>query len=696
MIRRKSRQHSGSSAAATPKGATAAGEPNFSPKAADEVLQKHDTSSRYRTELGWFGWVVGIVSIIFSLYHLYSALERPFNTWIHSAFHLGGGTALIFMLYPMSRRLLNLRPSGRHWTDILVGRVRGVPWYDVVLASAAIYCNTYLYFNYEQLTGNAVQVLGYSTHDYVVATLGILLVLEGTRRCVGLPIIVIAVAAILYALFGNHSPVFRHAGMSWETFSTNMFMSTGAGIFSTPIQVSAQFIFLFLFFAVVLLRTNIGQLFNDLAFRLAGKYVGGPAKAAVVASGLQGMVSGSAVANTVASGSFTIPMMKKAGFKPHVSAAIEATASTGGQLMPPIMGSAAFIMAQNVPDVTYNDIIIIGIIPAVLYFLGAFLSVHFDAKKNMLQGLPAEELPSWRSLLTRIDLLLPLVVIVVTLVVGFTPMRAALLGIGTAFLLSFIRTSTRLGFYGMVDMLIDAARTALPVIAACATAGIVAGTVTSTGLAGQLGHGLIALAGGSFLIVLFLVMVACIIMGMGLPTTANYVVTSTVAAPILYNNFDVPILAAHFFVFFFGVLSEVTPPVCLAAYAGAGLANANPMVTGFTALKIAVAGFLVPYVLIFEPAMLLEGPVTDLLPAFITVAIGMVALAAGLAGHLLTAANMLERTLMMVSGILLVIPQLLVSGIGAIGLIIVLIIQYGKWSSHRKQTKARAPQTQTV
>ena len=693
MIRRKSRHDSGSSVAVTPEGVTAAGEPNLSTGSADEVLRKHDTSSRYRTDLGWFGWVVGIVSIIFTLYHLYSALERPFNTWIHSAFHLGGGTALIFMLYPVSRRLLNLRSSGNRWMDLLVGRGRGVPWYDVVLAGTAIYCNAYLYFNYEQLTGNAVQVLGYSPQDYVVATLGILLVLEGTRRCVGLPIIIIAVAAIVYALFGNHSPLFQHAGMSWETFSTNMFLSTGSGIFSTPIQVSAQFIFLFLFFAVVLLRTSIGQLFNDLAFRLAGKYSGGPAKAAVVASGLQGMVSGSAVANTVASGSFTIPMMKKSGFKPHVAAATEATASTGGQLMPPIMGSAAFIMAQNVPDVTYNDIIIIGIIPAALYFLGALLSVHFEAKKNLLRGLPVEELPTWKSLLTRIDLLLPLVVIVTTLVVGFTPMRAALLGIITAFLLSFIRASTRLGFRAMIDMLIDAARTALPVIAACATAGIVAGTVTSTGLAGQLGHGLIDLAGGNFLIVLFLVMIACIIMGMGLPTTANYVVTSTVAAPILYNNFDVPILAAHFFVFFFGVLSEVTPPVCLAAYAGAGLANANPMTTGFTALKIAVAGFLVPYVLVFEPAMLLDGPFIDLLPALITVIIGMVALAAGLGGFFLTSANIVERTVLIVSGILLVIPQLLVSGLGAIGLIIVLVIQYSKSSRQRKQAKTAAPQT---
>lgn len=662
----------------SPVTAAVAGEQAVAEKEAEKVLREHDTSSRYRTDLGWFGWVIGGMAILFTLYHLYSALERPFNTWIHSAFHLGGGTALVFLLYPASRRLLDLHVRGSKWKNVLIGRVRRVPWYDLVLAAAALYCHLHIFLHYERLTGNAVQVLGYTDLDYLVATLGIVLVLEATRRCVGLPIIFIAGLAIVYAIYGNHSPIFRHQGMSWESFSTSMFLSTGAGIFSTPIQVSAQFIFLFLFFAVLLLRTNIGQFFNDLAFRAAGRYTGGPAKAAVVASGLQGMISGSAVANTVASGSFTIPMMKKAGFKPHVAAATEATASTGGQLMPPIMGSAAFIMAQNVPGVTYNDIIVIAIIPAILYFLGAFLSVHFDAKRNELRGLPPEELPSWRSLLTRIDLLLPLVVIIWTLLGGFTPMRAALFGILTAFVLSFVRASTRMSVRTMVDTLIDAARTALPVIAACATAGIVAGTVTATGLAGQLGNGLVALAGGNFLIVLFLVMVACIIMGMGLPTTANYVVTSTVAAPILYNNFDVPIIAAHFFVLFFGVLSEVTPPVCLAAYAGAGLANANPMVTGFTALKIAIAGFLVPYVLIFEPAMLLEGPWTDLLPALITVMIGMVGVAAGLAGHYLVRANTLERTVLIVSGILLVIPDLRISAVGGVGLVLITVLQFLK------------------
>lgn len=639
------------------------------------ALRKHDTSSRYRTNLGWWSWLVGGISVIFTLYHLYAALERPFNTWMHASLHLAGGTALVFLLYPASRKLLDLEATKNVWKDRLIGRGPGVPWYDAVLASAAVYSNVYIFFEYERLAGNAVQIVGHTNHDYFVATLGILLVLEATRRCVGIPIIVIAGVAILYAVVGDYSPIFPHAGMSWQNFSVGTFLSTGAGVFGVPIQVSSQFIFLFLFFAVVLLRTNIGQFFNDLAFRATGRFTGGPAKASIAASGLQGMVSGSAVANTVASGSFTIPLMKRSGFKPHFAAATEATASTGGQVMPPIMGSAAFILAQNVPGVSYSDVIVIAVIPAFLYFLGAFLSIHFEAKRLQIKGLPVGELPTWRSLLGRLDLILPLAVIIGTLLSGLTPMRAALMGIASAVVLSLFRKSTRLGPTAVLEMLVAGARTALPVISACATAGIVAGTVTITGLAGQLGRGLVDLAGGNFLVVLFLVMVSCIVLGMGLPTTANYVVTSTIAAPILYNNFDVPLIAAHLFVLFFGVLSEVTPPVCLAAYAGAGIANANPMRTGFTALRVAVAGFLIPYVFILQPALLLQGEVVDLLTSVVTVIIGMAALAAALAGYLLAPLKVAERVLLILGGLLLIYPEIMISVTGMAVLAVGLVIQ---------------------
>lgn len=644
---------------------------------AAEVLRQHDTSSRFRTDLGFWTWVVGGISVAFTLYHLYYALERPFTGWIHGAIHLGGATSLVFMLYPASKRLLNAKPSGVLWKDLLLGRGRGIPWYDVLLAVAGIAVNLYIVFRYDYLVGNAVQILGFSNLDYTVAVAGTLLVLEATRRCVGLPIVIIASVAIAYGIFGNLSPIFPHRGRSWDAFATETFLSTRS-IFGTPLQVSADFIFLFLLFAVVLLRTNIGQFFNDLAFRAAGKYTGGPAKAAVAASGLQGMVSGSSVANTVASGSFTIPIMKKAGFKPHFAAATEATASTGGQLMPPIMGAAAFIMAQNVPNVEYNELIVIAIIPSLLYFLGAFLSVHFEAKRQHIKGMPVEELPSIRGLITRIDLLLPLVVIVGTLLSGLTPTRAALLGIATAIVLSFFRSSTRLNLRGFMELFVAAARTALPVIAACATAGIVAGTVTATGLGGQLGRGLVAIAGGNFLLVLFFVMIACIILGMGLPTTANYVVTASVAAPILYNNFDVPLIAAHMFVFFFGILADITPPVCLAAYAGAGIANANPMRAGVAAVKIALAGFLIPYVFILQPALLLQGSWDELTVSLLTVIVGMIALASGLAGFLFLRATILERVLLIAGGLLLIYPDLVISVVGMVALVIGVVLQFAR------------------
>lgn len=640
-----------------------------------DVLAKHDTSSRYRKDLGWWVWVVGGLSIAFTVYHLYAALERPFNTWMHTSLHLAGATALIFFLYPPSRRLLDAPATGNRVADALIGRGSRIPWYDVLLGFAGLGCNLYVFVEYSRLVSNSVQILGYSNLDYFVAILGVLLILEATRRCVGLPIVIIGGIAILYGLFGNYSPVFTHSGMSLEDFATSMFLSNGSGIFGTPIQVSANFIFLFLFFAVMLVHTNIGQFFNDLAFRLTGRFTGGPAKAAVVASGLQGMVSGSSVANTVASGSFTIPLMKRSGFKPHFAAATEATASTGGQLMPPIMGAAAFIMAQNVPDLEYNGLIVIAIIPAILYFLGAFLSIHFEAKTDGILGLSKASLPDGKELLKRLDLLLPLAVIILTLLSGMSPIRAALFGIGTAFFLSFLRKSTRMDPRGFVTLLVEGARTALPVIAACATAGIVAGTVTATGLGGQLGKGLVDLAGGNFFIVLVMVMIACIVLGMGLPTTANYVVTATVAAPILYNNFDVPLIAAHMFVFFFGILADITPPVCLAAYAGAGIARANPMRAGVTAVRIAIAGFLIPYVFILEPALLLQGTWQELLLALVTVILGMIGVSSGLAGYFMGRANIVERVLLLAAGITLIYPNIWVSLVGLVVLVAVALIQ---------------------
>ena len=621
---------------------------------AEEYLREVDTSSRFRTQIGAWEWLVGGLSIALTLFHLYTGLFGSRPSLIQGAIHLGGATSLIFLLYPAGKRM---------------ARTGGVPWYDLVLAVLGLGANLYTVVMYDHLTSNLVQIMGFTDVDYAVAVLGIVLTLEATRRCVGLPIVLIALGAIAYSLFG--------AGQSWDNYAVGTFFTARSGIFGTPIQVSSTFIYLFLFFAVVLIRTNIGTLFTDLAFRATGRFAGGPAKAAVVASGLTGMTSGSSVANTVASGSFTIPMMKKAGFRPHFAGATEATASTGGQLMPPIMGAAAFIMAEYT-GIPYSEIIVIAIIPAFLYFLGVFLSVHFEARRRRILGMSDEDLPSWTSVLKRIDLLLPLVIIIVIMLSGFSPARAALWGIGIAFVLSFLRKETRLSPAGIVRTLDAAARTALPVIAACATAGIVAGTVTGTGLGGQVGGIVLDLAQGSFLLVLAFTMIACLILGMGLPTTANYVVTATVAAPILFNNFDVPLISAHMFVFFFGILADVTPPVCLAAYAGSGIAGSNPLRTGVTALRLAVAGFIIPYVFVLEPALLLEGSTTDLLLALGTIMVGMIAIAAGLAGHLIIRAVTLERVLLVAGGFLLVYPAILVSLVGAVLVGIVVVIQVSR------------------
>ncbi|TCL48454.1 TRAP transporter 4TM/12TM fusion protein [Thermolongibacillus altinsuensis] len=405
-------------------------------------------------------------------------------------------------------------------------------------------------------------------------------------------------------------------------------------------------------------------------------FTGGQAKAAVVASSLQGMVSGSSVANTVGSGSFTIPMMKKAGYKPEFAAAVEASASTGGQIMPPVMEAAAFIMASytNTP---YSQIMLAVIIPAVLYFLGVFLGVHFDSKKQGIIGVPKSELPSFRKLMMeRGYLILPLVVIFYTLLSGKTPMRAALAAIFVAFLVSLIRKETRMTPWQIVKALEEGARVALPVIAACAAAGIIVGVVVQTGWGGRIADGIIALGGGSLILTLFFTMIACLILGMGLPTTTNYVVTATMAAPALVLGLDVPVLAAHMFVFYFGIVADITPPVCLAAYAGAGLARANPFMTGVRAFMLATAAYIIPYVFVLNPQMIL----IDAEPLFLTISIataiiGMIGVSSAMTGYLVRKTHVWERIVLFISGLFLISPNMMYSGIGIVLLIIVGVAQ---------------------
>lgn len=624
---------------------------------AQEILEKYDRENQYRINLGKWAWVVTILAIYLTLFHLYTGFFGTLPSQKQGAIHLGTAIGIMFLLFPAKK--------GLHRTQ------KSVPWYDVALAFTAMYVTYHKVFFYEEILRS--RVTGYETLDIIISILGILLVLEATRRTVGLPIVVVASITLLYAVFGNYMPtqILSHPGFSVDRLAPNLWFQE-SGVFGTPIQISAKFIFLFLFFGVILVHTKIGQFFNDLAFALTGRFTGGTAKAAVTASALQGMVSGSSVGNTVASGSFTIPMMKKAGFKPEFAGATEASASTGGQIMPPLMGAAAFIMMEYL-GVPYSTIMLAAVIPAILYFAGIFIGTHFEAKKLGILGLPKAELPNVKKLMIRNGfMLLPLIIIIGTILIGFTPQRAALMGIISAYLISLVRKETRMSLRQTIDVLEQGARVALPVIAAVATAGIIAGVVSITGLGAKFASGIIALSGGILPFALVFTMLACLVLGMGLPTTANYVVTATVAAPVLINQFSLEPIAVHMFVFYFGIVADITPPVCLASYAGAGIARANPFKTGVISVKLAIAAFIVPYMIIYSPILVgVDVTILKLLSVIVTALLGMIAVSSSVIGFFINNSHAWERMVLFISGLLMIKPGL-VSDLAGIGLMLLI------------------------
>lgn len=626
-----------------------------------EILEKYDKESNFRENLGKWAWVVTFLAVALTAFHLYTGYFGTLPSQQQGAIHLGTALGIIFLLFPAKNGLQKIQKTA--------------PWYDVLLAFTAIYVTYHKVIFFDSILQSRIS--GYSLLDTIISILGILLLLEATRRTVGLPIVIVACVTILYALFGNLVPtqILSHPGFAVERLATDLWYKE-SGVFGTPIQISAKFIFLFLFFGVVLVHTKIGKFFNDLAFALTGRFTGGTAKAAVAASALQGMVSGSSVGNTVASGSFTIPMMKKSGFKPEFAAATEASASTGGQIMPPIMGAAAFIMMEYL-GVSYAAIMLAAIVPAFLYFTGIFIGTHFEAKKLGILGMPKSELPSFRKLLMKYGyMLLPLFIIVGTVMVGFTPQRAALLGIISAFLVSLVRKETRINFRKVIDVFEQGARVALPVIAAVATAGIIAGVVSITGLGSKFASGIIALSSGHLFLALFFTMIACLILGMGLPTTANYVVTATIAAPALINEFGVAPIAAHMFVFYFGIVADITPPVCLAAYAGAGIARANPFKSGVIAVKLAIAAFIIPYIFVYDSILVLvDVTPVRLVIALATALLGMIAVSSAVIGFFIRNSYSWERFTLFLAGIILIIPNIWSSVLGFILVIGIWYIQ---------------------
>ncbi|MCD8174823.1 MAG: TRAP transporter permease [Phascolarctobacterium sp.] len=612
---------------------------------AEEVLQKFDKESNKREMTGFWNIVISGICILFAIFQLYTATFGILDAQLQRAVHLTFGFLLIFLLYPARK---SWSGQARHPLDVL---------FAIVSACTSMYIVVF----YNELVLRA----GMNTEtDFIVGLIGTVMVFEAARRVVGWPMITVAFVFLMYAFFGNYIPgIMGHRGVGVQEMFDHLYFTT-EGIFGTPMGVSSTFIYLFILFGSYLEATGLGKFFIDLANAVAGWAVGGPAKVAVLSSGLMGTVSGSSVGNVAGTGAFTIPMMKKLGYRPEFAGAVEAAASTGGQLMPPVMGAAAFLMAEFV-GVPYFDVVKAGVIPAFLYYIGVWLGVHYEAKKFGLKGVPREELPKFTELFfEKGHLAIPLVVIVYLLVTGYTPMRAALAAIVLSIVCACLRKSTRIGFKQIVQGLIDGSKGVLGVLIACAMAGIIIGVVTKTGVGLKVATALLDLSGGMLLPAMFFTMITSLILGMGVPTTANYVITSTIAAPALIQM-GIPVLAAHMFAFYFGIVADVTPPVALAAYAGAGIAGANPMRTGVIAAKLAIAAFIVPYIFVLSPELLMiDATVLNIIYSTFTAVVGMWGVSIAMIGFCQNVLNFPQCALFLIGGICMIIPEMMTDAVG--------------------------------
>ncbi|WP_274308887.1 TRAP transporter permease [Solibacillus daqui] len=634
-----------------------------------ELLEKFDIESNQRNPQNFMKYIIYFGLLAFTLFQLYTAIFGQFPAQIQRTVHLGFALTFVFLLFPASRKLSK----------------KSIAIYDYILAAIAIFIGAYWVINYERL----VQSLGkLDTMDFYVGLLAVVLVLEAARRAVGLPIAIIAGLFLLYAFYGPYMPDFMaHRGQSLDGIVNLMYYSTD-GILGTPLAVSATYIFAFLLFGAFLVKTGVGEYFNDLAISVAGKLVGGPAKVAIFSSALQGTISGSSVANVVTSGAYTIPLMKRLGYEKNFAGAVEASSSTGGQLMPPIMGAAAFLMVEFIGrGVSYWDIAKAAAIPAVLYFAGIWIMTHFEAKRLGLRGLTDEEMPDRKLILKKLYLLIPIALIIVIMMFGVPVIHSALYGILACIIVGIINPDVKFGFKEIIDAMVEGARTAVPVAAATACAGIIVGVVVKTGLGLSLANSLVKLAGGSILITLFFVMIASLILGMGAPTTANYVITSTIAAPAIIALLapDVPasvapivvVLSAHFFVFYFGIIADITPPVALAAFSAAAISGGDPIKTGIHSAKLAIAAFIIPYMIVFSPALLMiDVTIWQIIWVVFTAMMGMLAIGAGVIGYWYRSINWLERIILLAAGLAMIYPESLSDTIGLIVFGIMFVIQW--------------------
>ena len=621
----------------------------------DAVMKKYDRESNVRIWEGKPRFAVNCVLAAFSLFCLCVTL---FTSWLEElrlTTFVAWIVLLGFLVFPARK--------GHQKTNY-------IPWYDIVMM--VLGTGAFLYFSF-----NAVSIIQQGSnltwYQVVIGIVAILTLGEVCRRSVGLPILIVAGGFLVYALiWGLSNPSFLRR----LNYSVRYLFYSKEGIFSTPINVCSKFIVVFIIFGAFLERTGIADFFINISNAAVGGFSGGPAKVAVVVSAMEGMVSGSSVANTVGSGSVTIPLMKKTGYEPEFAAAAEASASTGGQIMPPIMGAAAFLMADYV-QLPYSQIVLKAILPAVLYFAGIFISVHLEAKKLGLRGLKREELPKIRPLLGQVYLLLPLVLLIYLVSTSTKSIQyAAAIAIVAAVVVSMFNKGNRITPKRLLEALAAGGQGTITVAAACGIAGIIAGTITMTGLANMLINGIVALAGNRVIIALFLTMICCIVLGMGVPTTANYCIMAATCAPILIRM-GVPAVAAHFFVFYFGIVADLTPPVALAAYAGAAIAQGNPMKTALVSTKLAIGAFIVPYVFALNPAMLLvDTNVGEVILISITSLVGIFGVSAALEGHVFRKMPWYLRIASAVGGLMLIYPGVVTDSVGLVLVGTVMAVQY--------------------
>ena len=652
----------------------------------DEVMRKYDRESNTRI---WTGWRKTVIKVFMALFAVYCIVMTLFSTAmpeVRLPLFLGFIVIAGFLSFPARKG--HVHPDH-------------MPWYDLALMAVGAACFLYFALNALPIIQSAGRIAPYQV---AIGIVGLLILMELCRRCVGVPILVVAGVLLVYTFINKlgFNPDFYQV---LRKIIYQLFFTT-SGVIGTPVNVCYTYIVLFIIFGAFLERTGIANFFISFANRLAGWSSGGPAKVAVISSALCGMVSGSSVGNTVTTGSFTIPMMKKTGYKPEFAGAVEAAASTGGQIMPPIMGAAAFLMAEYM-GIPYAKVAVKAILPAILYFTGIFIAVHLEAKKLGLKGISRDELPKWKLLARDCYLIIPLILLVWLVSSGsktmshsaaYSVLAAIAVGAVNFFMMAkrgdekpAMETGAALGdagkrtFFSAVDALEAGAKGSITVAVACAMAGIIAGCITVTGLASILINAIVQLAGNATIIGLVLTMLCCIVLGMGVPTTANYCIMASTCAPILIQ-LGFPVVAAHFFVFYFGIVADITPPVALAAYAGSAIAKSNPMKTGINATKLAIAAFIVPYIFAYSPALLFENISGWWEVAQITVSalLGIFAIAASLNGFLYKKIHWVLRLVLAIGGLGMMIPGTLTDVVGLA--LVAAVIVYQKLRAKKDET----------